>query len=194
MSSIERFLNSLIPFIVTLVILAAFALQVFVHEVPCPLCYLQRVGMIAAGIGFLLNLRFGVHMSHYGLVLFSAFFGGFVALRQMFLHICPGTPPFGTPFLGLSLYTWSFFIHVSFVLAVAFLLFLFRQNEPHTRMTKWEKTVLSLFFVMVLGNILSTYLQCELGPCADIVTTPATQATPAATQATSAELQNEEFN
>lgn len=173
MHSFERFINSLVPFIVTLVILAAFSIQLFAHETPCPLCYLQRVGMIAAGIGFLLNLRFGVHMSHYGLVLVSAFFGGFVALRQILLHICPGSTTFGSPILGVSLYTWSFFIHVAFVVAVAILLFVFKQNQPRTRMTSWEKTVLLLFFVMVLGNVLSTYLQCELGPCQDVVENPA---------------------
>ena len=29
-----------------------------------------------------------------------------------------------------------------------------------------------------LRNILSTYLQCELGPCEDVVTTPANLAQP----------------
>ena len=178
MVSVERFLNSLIPFIIFLIILGAFAVQVFAHEVPCPLCYLQRVGMIGAGIGFLLNLRFGSHMSHYGLVLLSAFYGGSVALRQMLLHICPGTALFSFPILGVSLYTWSFFIHAAFVVAVALLLFLFRPNQPHSRMSRWEKTVTILFFLMVSGNILSTYLQCELGPCADVVATSDTGSQP----------------
>lgn len=172
MPRVERFLNSLIPFIITLVILGAFSVQILGHETPCPLCYLQRAGMLAAGIGFLLNLRFGVHVSHYGLALFSTFYGASVALRQMLLHICPGTPPFGSPFLGLSLYTWSFFVHAALILAVALLLFLFKPHHSHNRMNRWETIVTLLFFLMVLGNILSTYLQCDLGPCADVLATP----------------------
>ncbi|PWL04715.1 disulfide bond formation protein B, partial [Candidatus Liberibacter asiaticus] len=38
------------------VLIVAFYYQIILHEIPCPLCLLQRVGIIMIGIGFLFNL------------------------------------------------------------------------------------------------------------------------------------------
>lgn len=73
------------------VLAAAFGLQFVLHELPCPLCLLQRAAFIAVGIGFLLNVRFGSSPAHYGVVLVSAVAGAAMSLRQVLLHIVPGT-------------------------------------------------------------------------------------------------------
>lgn len=72
-----------------LVLTVALVLQMFFHEVPCTLCLLQRVGFIGIALGFLMNLRFGFYPSHYALVILSALFTSFVALRQIALHVVP---------------------------------------------------------------------------------------------------------
>lgn len=170
MASWERNLNALIIIIISGVLLSAYGVQFLWHEQPCPLCLLQRIGMISVAVAALLNIRFGVKMSHYALALLSALFGGFVALRQISLHVCPGFPEFGLPVLGLSLYTWSFIVFVCVVLAVAFLLFLYNPDEERQvppPLNAWSKLAYGLIFTVAVANIITTLLQCGLGPCVD---------------------------
>lgn len=168
MPYLERNLNALLVVILSIVLLSAFGVQFIFHEEPCPLCMLQRLGMIGVATGALLNLRFGVQMSHYGLALLSALMGGFVALRQISLHVCPGFPEFGFPVLGLSLYTWSFIVFVCSVLMIALLLFLYNPTESGQElkpMNGWSIFALTLILLIALANIVTTYLQCGFGPC-----------------------------
>ena len=51
-----RLLNLLGLLGVSLVLLVAFYYQLFLNELPCPLCLLQRGCFVALGIGFALNL------------------------------------------------------------------------------------------------------------------------------------------
>ena len=102
----------------------AIYIQIFWHESPCPLCLLQRLSLIGVFIGFLMNYWFGISSRHYSIALLSAVFGGAVGLRQIALHLVPGSPPFGDPVFGLHLYTWSFLVHVALVLLICALLFL----------------------------------------------------------------------
>lgn len=170
MVQLERFLNGLIILIICGILLSAFGVEFIWREVPCPLCMLQRLCMIGAACGFLLNVRFGVKMSHYGLCLLSSLAGGTVALRQISLHVCPGFPEFGLPVLGLSLYTWSFIIFACIVLSVAGLLFLYHsdeENEESPKMEGFDKFVFSLLLIVTTANIVTTFSHCGFGPCHD---------------------------
>lgn len=168
MQTCERFFNALIVFILCGVLLSAYGVQFLWHEVPCPLCMLQRLGMISVASGLLLNLFCGVHVSHYGLSLLSSVMGGFIALRQISLHVCPDFPTFGLPVLGLSLYTWSFVVFVCCILAISLLLFLYRpiKSEVVPSDLEWFAK-LALYFAVVttLGNVITTFIQCGLGVC-----------------------------
>src|ERR1700722_5643939 len=48
---------------VSVVLIFAFADQLFLKDLPCPLCILQRAAFIVAGFGLALNLRFGPRAS-----------------------------------------------------------------------------------------------------------------------------------
>ncbi len=166
----EQNLNALVILVICGILLGAFGVQIFLHEQPCPLCMLQRIGMIGVALGMLLNVQFGVRMSHYGFSLLSALMGGFVALRQISLHVCPGFSTFGLPVLGFSLYTWSFFIFVCSVLAVAVLLFLYdpeKAKDPKPSRNKFCQIAFGLLFLVVLANVFTSLIQCGLGPCTD---------------------------
>ena len=52
-------LNVLSLYAVALVLVAAFAAQFILHELPCPLCLLQRILFAALAVGPILNIRFG---------------------------------------------------------------------------------------------------------------------------------------
>lgn len=170
MPKLERDLNALMVIILSGVLLSAYGVQFFMHEKPCPLCMLQRIGMIGVAVGALLNIWFGIRTSHYALCLFSALMGGFVALRQISLHVCPGFPEFGMPVLGLSLYTWSFVVFVCVVALIALLLCLYdpKESDEEEPLDVWGKLAFGLILAVALANVVTTYMQCGLGPCQDV--------------------------
>ncbi|HIE5945920.1 TPA: disulfide bond formation protein B [Burkholderia cepacia] len=103
----EQILNGIALSIICFSLGAALCCEFMLHEIPCRLCVLQRIGLTLVGIGIALNLRFGCKSSHYGLVLLGSIGTGMVALRQIFLHVCPGSTGYGSEILGLHLYTWT---------------------------------------------------------------------------------------
>lgn len=170
MKKIEEFLNAFVIIILCGVLLSAYGVQFLYKEMPCPLCMLQRLGMLVVASGLALNLLFGVSPSHYALSLFGSLMGGFVALRQITLHICPGFEQFGFPVLGLSLYTWSFIVFVCSVTAISFLLFLYNPVEDKKPQTlDWfSKLAIGLLVFLTTANIITTFMQCGFGPCVEI--------------------------
>ncbi|WP_202962601.1 disulfide bond formation protein B [Candidatus Arsenophonus nilaparvatae] len=57
---------------ISVTLIVAFYYQIILHEIPCPLCLLQRVGIIMIGIGFLFNLIFGINQLHYSIIILSS--------------------------------------------------------------------------------------------------------------------------
>jgi disulfide bond formation protein DsbB len=93
-------LNALSLYAVALVLAAAFAAQLLLHELPCPLCLLQRIQFTVLAIGPILNIRFGPRPSHYALSLLAAAAGVAFSTRQILLHIMPGDSGYGSALLG----------------------------------------------------------------------------------------------
>ncbi|WP_373509737.1 disulfide bond formation protein B, partial [Thiocapsa sp.] len=167
----SRSLDALGLIAIGLVLAVAFADQLLNHELPCPLCLLQRVGFVLAGFGLAMNLVFGPRASHYALTILGAIAGGAVALRQILLHVVPGTGAYGEPFLGLHFYSWAAILFALIVVGSAVLL-LFDARldaspaEPEPIGTL-ARIALVLFTLLVVGNALSTVLECGLGLCPD---------------------------
>lgn len=109
----------------TVILGLALILQFALHELPCPLCMLQRYAMILCTLGALWILREAQHgtltLSGYaqglGLGALGACFGVLFSVRQVLLHILPGDPGYGAPILGLHLYSWAL---VSFCVVILF--------------------------------------------------------------------------
>ena len=83
----QRTLDTLALYGICAVLGVAFYYQFGRGELPCPLCALQRVGFVVAGVGLILNLRSGYSPAHYGLALLSAVAAGSASLRQISLHV-----------------------------------------------------------------------------------------------------------
>ena len=107
---------------IALVLVAAFAGQILLGELPCPLCLLQRVLFAMLAIGPILNIRFGPHPSHYALSLFAAVVGATVSARQILLHIMPRDPGYGSALLGYHYYTWAFIAFAAAIVLIAIVL------------------------------------------------------------------------
>lgn len=168
MTLFARTLNALLIIILSAILLGALYVQYVQGEIPCPLCYLQRLGMVGIAMGALLNITCGLRPSHYGLSLAAAVFGGAVAIRQIALHACPEFPIFGKPVWGLSLYTWSFLIHASSALFIALLLFVQEEAGWGPRIKRknwWEILSIVLLLIVICGNVAATLTQCGFGPC-----------------------------
>lgn len=171
---LARNINILGALGISSVLLGAYGFQFILWEFPCPLCLLIRMGMLGVAFGFLLNLKFGVRPSHYGVSIISAMFGGAVAIRQVLLHIVPGTGSYGSPILGMHLYTWAFVIFAATVLIIGILLIFDRQStslqnkeaeEP--KLSGFAKFVFILVIVIALSNVVTAFLECGIEPCPD---------------------------
>ncbi len=159
------------------ILLVAFIEQIVYHDLPCPLCLLQRVGYIAAGMGLALNLRFDVRPSHYAITLFGALLGGGVSARQSLLHIVPGSGSYGGEVWGMHMYVAAFLGFVAIVMCVAFMMLFdsqfyeegnqIRSGQAATTHSLGGMALIAvvLFAVLTLGNAVSTALECGAGLC-----------------------------
>jgi len=164
-----RTLNALLALVLMGVLSLAYYQQFFKHELPCPLCLLQRLGMIGVAIGALMNLRFGIRIKHYAVSLFSAFMGGAVSIRQILLHICPGFPVFGIPVEGYGLYTWAFIVFCSSVLTIiGFMFFYSSKDKSNLPMNYLEIFAFGVVFLLTLMNFITTFIECGVGFCVDV--------------------------
>ena len=168
---IENLCNSIEVAGVAVVLLIAFCLQVVLDELPCPLCLLQRIGFFLIATGFLMNLRFGLHPSHYAMVILGCVYTCLVALRQIALHIVPGTGSYGFPIFGLHLYTWSFIGSVIILVITTFLMSVDRQYlVPIKKKNSLYTVTNALFAILILlliMNIIGVLYECGLSQCPD---------------------------
>ena len=160
-------LNALALAVITLILGGAFVEQLVLGELPCPLCLLQRAGLIAVGLGFLLNLRFGIQPAHYGVALLGSLVGAAGSMRQILLHIAPGDPGYSGTVFGFHLYTWSFVSFVALMIGIGVLLLEpVSHNRPQFR-GRLTAFIMLGFAVIVLANLISTLLECGLTQCPD---------------------------
>lgn len=155
---------------VCLSLCVAFTYQLALGELPCAFCNLQRLGFLVFGAGLFLNLRYGGGPWNYVLSAFGALAGSLTGLLQMFVHAPAGTPPTGSAFLGLHMYTWSYIVLTAAIfyalLSLAFMAAArWERTDAHPR--DWSagaRVVSLLFLLLVAANLTSTFLQNGFGP------------------------------
>jgi disulfide bond formation protein DsbB len=165
-------LNALGLYAVALVLAAAFAAQLVLYELPCPLCLLQRILFATLAIGPILNIRFGPRPSHYALSLLAAVAGAVASTRQVLLHIMPGDGGYGSALLGYHYYTWALIGFIAAIVLLAAVLLFDRQFEDDGATLPPTDGVFAqtaVWFVIGLTalNAISTLLECGFGACAD---------------------------
>lgn len=167
-NKLHRWGNMLGLVIVCIILIMAFYQQLIDHTLPCPLCLLQRVCFIGVGLCLCMNLREGIKISHYGLMILASLLGLGIALRQIFLHVTPGDLGYGSPLLGLYLYTWSAIGFVIIIGLIAISL-LFERGffETSSAPGRWLYLLMSIFVLLILANGISTFLECGPFICKD---------------------------
>ena len=152
----------------TVVMLSAFYIQFGQGEFPCPLCMLQRYGMILSTIAALfiiMQARRGIlttarYAQGLGMGLLSVLAGASVSVRQIALHILPNDPGYGEPFLRLHLYTWAFITFAIVMIYVGVMLTLMPRGIPQapavgSPLHKVSTAIIWLFIGVVAANVVA---------------------------------------
>lgn len=172
---LSRTLNTLALLVVSAILLAAFVDQLLNFDLPCPLCLLQRVGLVAVGFGLCLNVLRGPRPHQYGIMIVAAVFGGSVSVRQILLHIVPGTGSYGDAFLGMHFYTWAGLAFFFILLGSGIMLLFERQyvtrevaaTAEHFGGRALPRIAFFVMLALAAGNGVSALLECGPGICDD---------------------------
>ena len=166
----SRTLDTLALYGICAVLGVAFYYQFAQGELPCPLCALQRVGFIVAGVALVLNLRSGYSPSHYGLALLSAIAAGSASLRQISLHVIPDTGHYGSALFGFHFYTLAFVGYGALVAYVGAMLLIAQPADERARVAPSgvaTRLACWLFMLLAAANAAAFFAECGLGPCPD---------------------------
>ncbi|MCF6768039.1 disulfide bond formation protein B [Thiotrichales bacterium 19S11-10] len=181
-SRIIRVLSAIDVIGISIILAMAFYFQFALKELPCPLCLLQRLGLLAIAFGFLLNIRYGVRPSHYALSILAAIVTAMASMRQILLHIEPNSIGYGSTVLGLHMYTWVFILASLAIIYIAIMLSIPKQYlrpdeigkaiKPKRKLVRLISSAAFLLFIIILSaNVISTYYECGLKECPDNPTT-----------------------
>lgn len=177
---IARLINIVALFALIGVLAGSLHLQFGAGEQPCPLCLVQRSGMIGLAVGPAMNLLWGMKPAHYAISILAAVAGSAGSVRQILLHINdPIGTGYGPAILGWHLYTWAL---VTFVIAIVGIAILLLWNRPFTaddqgilsasspmRVAGLTAALTAIIWVAIdlVVIALSVIPECGLGMCPD---------------------------
>jgi disulfide bond formation protein DsbB len=175
---ITKFINAISLIGISIIVGVAFIFQFVFNELPCPLCLIQRIGLLGIGFGFLLNIHFEIRPAHYAYSLLAAVFTSFASLRQILLHIQPGDPGFGSALFGLHMYTWTFVLCIVFIIYLSIMLSIPIQYQlkkdasqakeaRNKRVRLISHAAFAIYVVIIGANVISTFLECGIYECPD---------------------------
>lgn len=103
------------------ILTAAMTLQYARHELPCPLCLLERVALFGVCFGILQNFRHGFSERNTGYSLLCVILLLVVSVRQSLLDIYPrpGHAYIGSAVFGIHMPVWSIIIALALLTAYA---------------------------------------------------------------------------
>jgi disulfide bond formation protein DsbB len=147
------------------VLLGAFVVQFWEGELPCPLCMLQRYGMLLSTLGpfwIILQANRGrltaqSYQQGLGLAALGALLGAVVSTRQILLHIMPDDPGYGSTMMLMHLYSWAlvtFFISLIAVAGLSILapVTMSERKAPPGPTPLILRLTIGLFFLTIAAN------------------------------------------
>ena len=175
MPDLFRQFNALGLLAVSAIMTYALYDQLIGKELPCPLCLIQRLGFSAVMLALMLNCLHGPKPIYYGFATISSVFGGAAALRQISLHVIPGTPAYGEPLWGIHFYTWAFICFVIMIIGFGIISSFSAQYKielmPRYAGFKKQPWLIrlscSIAALILLANTLLTFAECGPQVCPD---------------------------
>jgi len=162
-------------FAIAFILTAALIMQLLYHEIPCPLCLLQRVAYLGIGFGIILNLRNGYSMRNEGLCLIMIIVLLMISTHQTLLDIYPrpGHQYIGTSILGLHMPVWSIVFSIIFLLSDALRFSLLSYGDYlkqahlslHPTLQLMSKSIIWIIISIAAINLILSFLQCGFDGC-----------------------------
>ena len=96
-----------------------------------------------------------------------------VALRQISLHVIPGTPAYGAPFLGFHFYTWAFICFAIIIIGLAIISSFNQQYQADSGFKSFRqqgllsRVAITVALLVVLTNAVATFAECGPLVCPD---------------------------
>ncbi|MFC5724654.1 disulfide bond formation protein B [Streptomyces gamaensis] len=153
------------------VLFGGFVMQFGLNEFPCPLCMLQRYGMMLSAMGpmwVILRARTGRVtgadiVTGYGFSVLVSLLASFISARHILLHV--NDPGYGSAVLGLHTYTWAWITFMVATLAASVMLLFSREFTPGavtygtaSRATVW------IFGAFLAANLVSVVMEQGVHP------------------------------
>ena len=91
-------------------------------------------------------------------------------MRQIALHVVPGSGSYGSALFGFHFYTWAFVGYGALVLYVGAMLLLDSRaadSARNLRLNGAERAACALFVALTAVNVVAFALECGAGPCPD---------------------------
>lgn len=160
---------------IAVILSSAMYLQFFYHEIPCPLCLLQRYIYFGIAFCMMLNFRNGYTLRDSGLALLFTVFLLIVSVRQSLLDIFvrPGHQWVGSAIFGIHMPLWSFLISLIIFFAYSlkfciikegdFLALAKIENYPWLRKAAYGVSWFLIF--LLLANLVAIFIQCGFQAC-----------------------------
>jgi disulfide bond formation protein DsbB len=157
------------------ILTAAMVLQYGNHELPCPLCLLERVAMFGVCFGVLQNFRHRFSYRNTGYSLLFAVLLLVISVRQTLLDIYPrpGHAYIGSAIFGIHMPVWSIIIALTLLTAYAVKLAILGNDDflrdadvksfPHVK--RLADAIAVYVIALVAINLVSVVLQCGVGEC-----------------------------
>ncbi|MFJ8214963.1 disulfide bond formation protein B [Streptomyces sp. NPDC096033] len=154
------------------VLFGGFFMQFGQAEYPCPLCMLERVGMMLSALGPMWILlrarrfgRIGVAdlATGYGFAVVASILSSFISARHVLLHV--NDTGYGGMVLHLHTYTWAWITFMLAAIASGLMLAFQKYLTPgEVRFGRASRATLWIFGIFLVANLVSSFVQEGLHP------------------------------
>jgi disulfide bond formation protein DsbB len=154
--------------VLTFILLAALTVQFVLGELPCPLCFLQRIALMLCALGplYILAQNRRSALTHRdlaiagGMSVLAALLGASVSARQVLLHIMPGDPGYGGTVLGTHLYSICLLAFICHAVVAGVMMIGAAAVESFTQ-RRWpiDKGLFLIFGLVAVVNLLAVTVQ-----------------------------------
>ncbi|MGE3991013.1 disulfide bond formation protein B [Pseudorhodoplanes sp.] len=160
-------------YVIAAILTAAMAYQYFNHEIPCPLCLLQRLALFGICFGIIRNFRSGYSDRNTGWSILFTLFLLFVSVRQTLINIYPrpGHAYVGSAVFGIHMPVWCVLIAAATLVAFGLKLTVlggdhrFEGRKPAGALATLATAGAIYVVALCALNVASVLVQCGVDSC-----------------------------
>ena len=160
----SRQINALALILVCVSLVVSLVWQGMSPGYACPMCTMQRMALVLAGMGLLLNVRLGPSPLHYAMTIVAALVG--IAFSA-WLALQPAGQG-ARLLMGLRLHSWAFLVFgvlVVFALLMQTLDRRWGDNALKRTASLLGSMVMALFLIVALASAAGTTMDCGVSAC-----------------------------